>query len=544
MRDHPDAGALGVRMIDGQGIFLRESKRSFPSPLTSLYKLFGLARIFPTSRVFARYHLGHLDEHQDHKVDVLAGAFMFIRKEVLDITGSFDEEFFMYGEDVDLSYRIQQAGFFNYYFSGSTIIHFKGESTKRGSLNYVRLFYKAMSIFVQKHYGRSRARFFVFMVHVAIWLRAALTAIGTFIRRAGLPIIDAGIILLSFWTVKSVWNEYVRTNTVYQPGLLWIALPSFTLLYIIAAWYAGLYDKWYRISLQFRSTVLATLIVLACYAMFPEQYRFSRAIVFFGAILSFLLITASRWILGKAGILKTNGVPSAATATLVAGDKAEYSNVLTIMEHAGKRQSIIGRAAVTPLDTDTLGRWDHLNELNKSIPFNSVIFCIGQLRYREVLAYLPQLNPKVYALFHASGSDSIVGSDSSESSGESVSTDQSFRLADPYHRRLKRLVDIVASIIGIIGFPLHLLFVKKPMGLLRNCVQVLTARKTWVGYAQGGPQLPRLREPVLACNGMPFVLQKKLAVENLHLLDFWYAKDYEASRDASLLIKMYRRLGG
>src|SRR5690606_17226107 len=135
---HTDAGALGVKMLDGAGNFLKESKRSFPSPLTSLFKLFGLARLFPGSKVFAKYHLGHLDENSNHEVDVLAGAFIMARKEVLDKVGGFDEKFFMYGEDVDLSFRIQQACYKNYYFAGTEIIHFKGESTKKGSLNYVR----------------------------------------------------------------------------------------------------------------------------------------------------------------------------------------------------------------------------------------------------------------------------------------------------------------------------------------------------------------------------------------------------------------------
>ncbi len=142
-----DAGALGIKMLDGSGKFLKESKRSFPSPVTSLYKLFGLSTLFPRSTIFSKYHLGHLNENENHEVDVLAGAFMMIRKDVLEKTGSFDETFFMYGEDVDLSYRIQKAGYKNYYFAGSCIVHFKGESTKKGTMNYVRMFYNAMSIF-------------------------------------------------------------------------------------------------------------------------------------------------------------------------------------------------------------------------------------------------------------------------------------------------------------------------------------------------------------------------------------------------------------
>jgi len=122
MEAHPDAGALGIRMLDGSGRFLKESKRSFPSPLTSFFKLAGLTSLFPRSKVFARYHLGHLEEKTDHEVDVLAGAFMWIRKSVLDKTGGFDEAFFMYGEDVDLSYRIQEASATAYRKRDSVII--------------------------------------------------------------------------------------------------------------------------------------------------------------------------------------------------------------------------------------------------------------------------------------------------------------------------------------------------------------------------------------------------------------------------------------
>ena len=121
---HPDAGAIGVKMLDGSGKFLKESKRAFPSPLTSLYKLFGLSKFFPHSKTFSKYHLGHLDENKNNEVDVLAGAFMMIKKEVLDKIGSFDEIFFMYGEDVDLSYRIQKAGYKNYYFADSKYYSF------------------------------------------------------------------------------------------------------------------------------------------------------------------------------------------------------------------------------------------------------------------------------------------------------------------------------------------------------------------------------------------------------------------------------------
>ncbi len=178
LKEDKNIGAMGVRMIDGSGLFLKESKRGFPSSLTALYKLSGLTALFPNSKIFAPYYLGHLDQHSNHEVDVLAGAFMLIKKTVLEITGGFDERFFMYGEDVDLSYRIQKAGFKNIYFSATTIIHFKGESTRKESLNYARLFYGAMNLFVKKHYGNITAMFYSQLIKIAIGTKGLLSSIA------------------------------------------------------------------------------------------------------------------------------------------------------------------------------------------------------------------------------------------------------------------------------------------------------------------------------------------------------------------------------
>jgi len=181
LNSHADAGALGVKMLDGSGKFLKESKRAFPSVSASLFKLSGLSGLFPHSKIFAKYYLGHLDSTSNHEVDVLAGAFMMIKRNVLAITGGFDEAFFMYGEDIDLSYRIQKAGFKNYYFSETEIIHYKGESTKKGNLNYVKMFYGAMSIFVNKHY--KQAGLFRLVIHIGIWFVAGLSVIRNFFKK-------------------------------------------------------------------------------------------------------------------------------------------------------------------------------------------------------------------------------------------------------------------------------------------------------------------------------------------------------------------------
>lgn len=539
-----DAGALGIKMIDGSGRFLKESKRAFPSPMTSLYKLFGLSKLFPRSKTFSRYHLGHLNENENNEVDVLAGAFMMIKKEVLDRVGSFDETFFMYGEDVDLSYRIQKAGFKNYYFAGSSIIHFKGESTRKGTMNYVRMFYNAMSIFVRKHYGGSRAGIFNFLIHIAIWFRAGLSALSGFIRKIGLPVIDAGLILLSFWLMKNFWTSYVRTETEYEYRLLWIAFPAFTVFYLIAAYYAGLYDRWYKRTELFRSTLIATTVLLAAYALLPEQYRFSRGIVLFGAVLAFVLISILRWILVNTNVLNSNKDKEEHANTIIAATENEYIQTLQLLKDAGMQQRVLGRVAVQQNDTTALGNWNDLKKLSLTIPFREIIFCCGTLSFADVIKGIQQLPNGLVAKIHSSGSSSIVGSDSKDSSGESVSKENGYKLSNPYNRRLKRLIDVSVSLFGIITFPVQLFIIKKPLQFIANCFSVLFAQKTWIGYAVAEKNLPHLYNAVIACNGIPVSAKQQLPFESLQMMDYWYARDYEPVSDLKLIWRIYRKLGG
>ncbi len=543
-RQHPDAGALGIKMLDGKGRFLKESKRSFPSPSTSLYKLSGLSKLFPRSKTFSRYHLGHLDENSDHEVDVLAGAFMMLRRKVLDETGGFDESFFMYGEDVDLSYRVQKAGYTNYYFAGSSIIHFKGESTRKGSMNYVRMFYNAMSIFVKKHYGGSRAGLFNLLIHLAIWLRAGMTAMGHFIRRIGLPLMDAGLILLSFWLAKSFWNVYVRPEVYYENKLLWIAFPAYTIFYLAAAYFAGLYDRGYRLTNLFRSSLAATILLLAAYSLLPEQYRFSRAIVLLGAVFTFVFIALLRWLLVQTAVLSGSADKELRSNTLVVGAAAEYQRVMELLKEAGMQERVFGRVSVNDDDETAIAKKSQLAGLSQIIPFRELIFCEGTLRFAEIIDLVQQLPGSIRTRIHAAGSQSIVGSDSRNWSGEALSKENGFNLSDPYRRRLKRLLDVVVAVAGLISFPVHLFLVKKPFAFYANCLAVLLARKTWVGYALPSANLPHLRPAIIVSNGMPLKTSSSLPAKSIQMMDYWYARDYEPVADLRLIGQRYRYLGG
>ena len=172
---HPDAGAVGVRMLQNNGEDARESRRGIPTPMTSFYKMSGLCDRFPKSRRFAHYYMSYLGWDEPQEIEIVSGAFCMLRREALNKVGLLDEDFFMYGEDIDLSYRILKGGYKNYYLP-SLILHYKGESTVKSSFRYVHVFYEAMLIFMSKHFP-NMSILFSLPIKLAIFVKALLALV-------------------------------------------------------------------------------------------------------------------------------------------------------------------------------------------------------------------------------------------------------------------------------------------------------------------------------------------------------------------------------
>ena len=175
MDSHPDAGASGVKMLKSDGDKAMESRRGLPTPMTAFYKMTGLCSRFPKHKKMGHYYMGYLPWDQPAEIEVVSGAFCMLRKEALDKVGLLDEDFFMYGEDIDLSYRLIKGGYHNWYLP-ETILHYKGESTQKSSFRYVHVFYEAMLIFFRKHYGGA-SLWLTLPIKTAIYLKATLALI-------------------------------------------------------------------------------------------------------------------------------------------------------------------------------------------------------------------------------------------------------------------------------------------------------------------------------------------------------------------------------
>lgn len=178
---HEDAGAVGVRMLGAQGRRAMESRRGLPTPMVSFFKMLGFCNRWPHHRLFGKYYMGYLPWDEPCQIEVVSGAYCMLRRKALDEVGLLDEDFFMYGEDIDLSYRVLKGGYHNYYLPVD-ILHYKGESTQKSSFRYVHVFYEAMLIFFRKHY--SGMTFLLSLpIKTAIYAKALMALVGMLSER-------------------------------------------------------------------------------------------------------------------------------------------------------------------------------------------------------------------------------------------------------------------------------------------------------------------------------------------------------------------------
>ncbi len=400
LRSIPKAGALGIRMIDGRGCFLRESKRAFPDTTTAFYKVIGLSGLFPRSPRFARYHLGHLANDRNHSIDVVCGAYFMVHRSVLEQVGAFDENFFMYGEDIDLSYRIQQAGYQNQYYSGATILHFKGESTRKQSFRYVKLFYGAMSQFVRKH--RLQHPLFTAGIQLGIGLRAFVSALRRLIQRVGVSALDGSLILLSFLLIRSIWSTSVRPEVNYPENIL---LPTslYALFYFTIALLSGLNRKPFSWSYFFRSNLFATAVLLIGYSLLPESLRYSRGMVSLGSLLSISILSCWRLLLLRLNLISPYSQERLQFPVLFIGTDQSRRQI----EQLYKAQPSATFLHLEP-DLSREKMTQRLNGYHALIRFSDIVFCTGDLPYRYMFSLMEEWGDRFTYRFYTPGTSFIL----------------------------------------------------------------------------------------------------------------------------------------
>jgi GT2 family glycosyltransferase len=551
MDDNPEAGGLGVKMIDGTGSFLPESKRAFPTPSVAFWKAFGFSALFPKSRIFGRYHLGFLSEDEVHEVDVLSGAFMLLRKSVIDKIGGLDESFFMYGEDIDLSYRIVQAGYKNYYFPDTRIIHYKGESTKKGSLNYVRMFYAAMKIFAKKHFKGTSAWALILLINVAIYFRAGLALVSRALGKLAWPLLDASIIFGGMYLIKNFWEANIKwlDGVVYPPEYLYINVPLYILIWLGASWFSGAYDRDATLSRIVRGLLLGTLFIAAIYGFLEEGLRFSRGMILSGTIWAMASMTMTRLVSTFVKKGHFDFGEQHAKKILIVGEENESKRVRELLDRYESRAQLMGFVRIHTQDENderVLGKISELPNIVEVFDIEELIFCAADISSSEIISWMSEIGSRLkYKIVPAEGL-SIVGSNSKNSAGDLYAVDIQLAIDEPRNKRNKRLFDLALSMLLILTLPLQLFMVKNASGLIRNCMRVLMGSRTWVAYAENDlppseRALPKLSDGIL--NPLDSLQGASMSRQTLDRLNFLYARDYSTQKDFQIVLKSWSVLG-
>jgi GT2 family glycosyltransferase len=546
MDSRPDVGGLGVRTIDGSGKFLPESKRGFPSPWVAFCKAFGLSALFPKSPLFNRYYLGYLSEFESHEIDVLVGSFMLMRRSVLDKIGLLDEAFFMYGEDIDLSYRIVKGGFKNYYFADTTIIHYKGESTKKGSLNYVRVFYGAMIIFAKKHFQGQQATSFIALMQAAVWFRAALTVATGALKKIYLPILDAVLIFVGLYFLKNFWSNYYFDNPNYiHDVFLFVNAPIYISLWLSMIYMSGGYDLPVSLRRILRGVFVGTFAAAAVYGFLDLSLRSSRMLIVLGALWAGTALIGLRLLLhfikNRNFKLGTEEVQN----LVIVGSKTEAERVRTLLNQANVSKNFIG--IVNPDETTDhdvfLGSLRQLGEIVRIYRVEEVIFCSRDIGANDIMAWMSQLGAGIDMRIVPEESMSIIGSSDKNTKGELYTIDIRFNIAQPIHHRNKRVFDLTVCLSMLLILPALLIFAKNRNLILKNLLPILTASKTWVAYAvqkmanvtSTSENLPKLKNGVFSPLNAANLTEPN--APTIQRLNFLYAKDYDVWRDAEIVWK-------
>jgi len=535
MDARPQAGGLGIRMLDGGGQFLKESKRGLPTPRVAFYKMFGISALFKNSKKYGQYHLTFLSEKENHPVDILAGAFMLMRKSLLNQIGLLDEKYFMYGEDIDLSYRIRLAGAENWYFADSTIIHYKGESTKKDSVNYVRVFYQAMAIFARQYFSARNARIFAWLIQFGIFFRAGMALLRRLSKMAFHPLLDAGLIYGGMFLLTTFWENNVKVDEglVYPPIYMQLIVPIYVLLWVLGAYFSGAYDKPFRAAKLVRGLLVGTIVISAAYGFFPADHRYSRGLIVVGAAWSILLTVSARALLNLAMYGRTGLTAPPEKGTLVVGSAVETDRVHAILQRAGVNHKFLGFVSDLTGDEENefyVGRFSDLPAAVRALRVEELIFCGRDLSNKQIIRYFESLGSEVEELkIVPAGSDYVIGSSSVEYPGDTYTPDFNLRISLPASKRNKRVVDLSAGLLLLLALPLFFWLypgvLRQPLALL----QLLVGQRTLVGYPPHS-QLPKLKPALLELAAAQQQLALQLRIRKS------YVKDYTALDDVKILL--------
>ena len=526
-----DTGAISSKLIMANGKLDLACKRSFPSLGVALSRIIGLSKLFPKNKIFGKYNLTYLNENETHEVDAICGAFMFIPKTVLDKTGFFDEDYFMYGEDLDLCFRIKKNGYKIFYYPEVKTVHLKGESTRKSGLAFVNNFYGAMNIFVSKNLGGSVI--LTMILKLGVFYFSFFSYLKRVLKFIKLPVIDIILLYVSFFiSIKSRFDifpnsSYLLVITIYIA--IWILLFSIF----------RVYSRRYTIPIaQTFNAIIAGFFINSSITYFFKQYAYSREVILFSTILSIALLLSYRGIISFYRYMISKNIIMKKINILIVGDKELTQDVEE--RFLAKYNVIYFDKISDKKDISTL------SEIIKLKNINEVIFSGDYFTNHEILKVMWDFSGKnVIFKIVPTGNDLILSKLHSNINDLSL-VEIEYNIKNKMNIFLKRFFDIIVSFLLIITvYPFIVLYYKLKKGNISRHTSkllllpgVLTGKYSLVGipiwYETKGREY-------LGKKGLTGIIQlnhfEGINGDELMNYNIFYAKNQNLKMDIEILLR-------
>lgn len=558
---HPDAGLAGCKILNPDGSFQLPCRRSFPTPWVAFTKTFGLSALFPKSRLFGKYNLTYLSPDETYPVDAVSGSFMMLRREVYERVGGLDEAFFMYGEDLDWCYRIRQAGYNVYYVHATTIIHFKGESTRRSDIDEVRTFYQAMQLFVEKHFSRSL--FVEVFLTVGITLRAALAMMSKMSQPLLIALVDFVLVDLVLVASEYLYFGRVFRFPDYAYPIVWTVPPA---IVVGSMYFSGVYTTSRHSVSRSALAVIISYTLVSATIFFAKDFAFSRAVVLIAGAITFVLLPGWRLLLqlvtgrrrsargtlfGRPAVIVGTG-PSA--QEVLRKLRARVDNGYDVVGFIDTHRRNIGEKVA---GVEIIGSIDNVGKVIDERRVREVIFSTDGISYKDILTVIARsTNRGVTFRLVPNSLEAIIGKPSIDELDTFPLVEIDYNIHKLGHRVIKRAFDLIVATLVLPIYPFVRL-VRNPAnasGIAQFVLllpQVFLGRISLVGRPLDEPDAPAVSpagqhvRSYLGPKGITGLVQinrrDDLADEEIERYKLYYARNQSLMLDVEIILKSLLR---
>lgn len=533
MEANPEVGIAGCKVLNSDGTLQLACRRGIPTPWVAFTKLFGLQALFPKSKLFARYNLTFLPSEELAFVDAISGSFMFVRRQVYEQLGGFDTNFFMYGEDLDFCLRAKQNGWKIAYVPNTSIVHYKGESTKRALLDNTYHFFKSMEIFTRKHFKKSK--WFIILIRIGIFVRQLLGKISKYKTELLFVLFD--LLFANFSLLLASWirfgNMLSFPDYAYPTVFIVLSIVVFLSMVSVGEYFEFRHRVW-----NSSFALLIAFFVLSSLTYFFKEFAFSRGVLLLTIGFTLLFTNLARIVFNV-----NKQINARRKIAFVGYNKATETIIESLEKSDSTNFEITGVFVLNECETQTLkcailGNLDNFAQVVENYKINEIIVTDERISKIEMLELLQKVEGERIKLYYVQGYEDFLASEFISNLLKEKNLLDFYRLSKFRYRFMKRVLDLVLLLLfSTIGIPLLFLFFENKKRKFKNLFKILIGKMTFVGldkeYRQIFPKEPLV--PISEANS-GLLLSQKMKEK----LNHFYLQNYSPLLDLEILFKNKR----